>query len=58
MEPTKNAENTGCCGCANNYTSETFMESFGVNDDEVKKCGGCGNFIYDNGICHCSKFQK
>lgn len=53
MEHTKN---TNDCPCANGYTNSTFMESFGKDDEELKKCELCSNFKYSDGICACSKF--
>lgn len=52
-----NIENTSC-GCKNGYTEETFMESFGKDDAELKKCASCSAYEYDCGIMTCSKFSK
>ena len=50
--------NDNQCECVNNYTSETFFESFGVSESEMKNCNGCSHFEYDNGICTCKLFNK
>ena len=44
------------CGCLNDYTKETFFESFGKDDSEMRKCNNCPNMVYDNGILTCTKF--
>lgn len=44
--------------CKNNYTEETFMESFGKDENDIKKCNNCPNFNYDCGLVTCSLFQK
>ena len=54
MDDRKNTENS----CLNNFTLETFNESFGVDDLHVKKCNNCPNMIYDNGILGCKKFNN
>ena len=57
MEHTKNTENINyTCGCLNNYTDDTFLESFGREDSEIKRCNNCPNMTYDNGILTCTKF--
>lgn len=56
MEHIKNS-NPSTCPCKNNYTEETFLESFGKDDNEVKKCNSCPNMEYDCGIMSCSKFS-
>jgi len=45
------------CLCKNNYTEETFFESFCKDDEEVKKCNSCQCLIYENGTMTCSKFN-
>lgn len=45
------------CNCENNYTEETFMESFGQNDEEMKKCNKCSNMSFEDGIMTCTKFN-
>lgn len=57
MEHIKNNENFESCSCKNNYNENTFFESFGKNDEEIKKCNSCGNFDYDCGIMTCKKFS-
>ena len=42
-------------GCKNNYTQEEINEYFGESEESIKKCNGCPNFTYDNGLCTCSK---
>lgn len=55
MEHTNTTNNT--CACRNNYTEETFLESFGKDDNEIKKCNGCPNMEYDCGTMTCTKFN-
>lgn len=45
------------CPCRNNYTSSTFYESFGKDDEDLKRCSNCPNFSYDCGLATCSKFK-
>ena len=44
--------------CPNGYTESVFMESFGKNDDELKKCNHCSNFQYECGTMTCAKFNE
>lgn len=44
--------------CENNYNEETFMESFGKDDEKMKKCNECENMVYENGILTCKKFTN
>ena len=44
------------CDCKNNYTEDTFMESFGKDENDMKKCNGCPNMNYDGGLLICEKF--
>lgn len=43
--------------CNNNYTEEEFIESFGVKDEDTKKCNQCENMTYEDGILLCTKFM-
>lgn len=55
MEHNKNTEQT--CPCKNNYTEETFFESFGKDDEDIKKCNSCDNMYFECGIMSCAKFN-
>lgn len=46
------------CTCKNNYDENTFMESFGKNESEMRKCNNCENMTYEDGIVVCEKFNK
>ena len=46
------------CECPNNYTEETFFESFGKDDEEVKKCNKCPYMNYEDGTLTCEKFSN
>lgn len=46
------------CECKNNYNEETYMESFGKDDSEIKNCANCSNASFDNGILICTKFSN
>ena len=52
MEDRKNTN----CGCLNDFTTETFNESFGSDDSQLKKCNNCPNMVYEDGIMTCKKF--
>lgn len=54
MEDRKNTNSY----CQNNYTEETFFESFGRDDEDVKKCNNCPHMVFDGGIMSCSKFCR
>ena len=56
MDHTKKT-NIDRCPCKNNYDEDTFLESFGKDDCEIKKCSTCPNMDYDNGIMTCTKFS-
>jgi len=56
MELRKNTENTTC---RNGYENkDTFMESFGQDDEEMENCNGCPEFTFSCGIAGCKKFDK
>ena len=57
MEHTNNTTETPQCGCKNNYNEETFLESFGVNDTDVKNCNNCPYMEFDCGMMCCKKFS-
>ena len=40
--------------CPNGYNDDTFMESFGSNDDDIKKCNSCNNMSYEDGTMICT----
>ena len=44
--------------CINNYNNKTFCESFGSNDEQLKKCSRCSHLSYDGGMMMCDKFNK
>ena len=46
------------CECKNNYNDNTFMESFGKDDDEIRKCDSCPNMEFVDGMMTCTKFNK
>lgn len=46
------------CGCPNNYDTTTFMESFGKDENDMKKCNACPNLQYEDGIMNCKKFDE
>lgn len=50
-------KNTETCECKNNYTEETFLESFGKYDHEMRKCNHCSCMEYECGIMTCTKFK-
>jgi hypothetical protein len=43
--------------CKNNYTSSTFYESFGKDDNDLKKCNNCPYMNFDDGMITCEKFN-
>lgn len=43
--------------CLNEFTDDTFIESFG-NDEATKKCEKCPNFVYESGTLICKKFNS
>ena len=49
-----NCDNTCKCG----YDDVTFMESFAMNETDIKKCNECPSFQYSDGIMFCKKFNK
>lgn len=57
MEHTKTTEGQEICKCKNNYSQETFFESFGKDDEELKKCNSCPNMEYECGTMTCKKFN-
>lgn len=46
------------CQCQNGYNEETFLESFGKDNDDIKKCNNCPNMTFEDGIMTCTKFCK
>lgn len=51
--------NNNMTECINNYsTQEEFDNKFMVKTDESKKCSSCLNFVEEDGIYYCKKFNK
>lgn len=58
MTNQENTNNFNQCECNNNFTKDTFMESFANTDDSIDRCASCPNFKMRDGIYECTKFSK
>ena len=54
----KNQTTNDNCNCNTNYTTDTFTESFGKDDDQLRNCSSCPNFQCNGGMYMCRKFNK
>ena len=57
MNNTDMPEENNSCPCKNNYNQGTFYESFGKDDEDLKKCNSCPNMVYECGMVTCKKFS-